>query len=244
MNDLSELVNGCGPLAPGQSPKYDLLDRARKLGALGFVRVAGDLTHKVLLAEKLECIVREKYPVITPAKIKGFLERKAMAYNEDLVRRFGTRKNTYASHVDHLLSNSMERMMRYMDDKIFDNVSTTPWQTLSRPIEFTAIAREVDLPEPTPADFTVMTRDFLSPSKDRIAGFSWTEVRVADYPAIPPDNALAALKVAQAKEIFHYFTIASVNAVKDPLLLGRLEGSEDRFYLAAWGEDVALDDVI
>lgn len=94
------------------------------------------------------------------------------------------------------------------------------------------------------SDLVAFTNDFLSPSEERVSGFMWTEEKVSEYKAVPPDAALAALKTAKGKEIFDYFVIASVTNMKDPLLLGRLHGSEDRYFLAQWGEDIALDDVI
>lgn len=231
MNDLSELIKECKPLAEARSINYEALAKARRLGDLGFYAVAKELSDRVLLAQKLEEVKAEGYLAVTPAKIKSFLERRAAAYNEGVMKTYSEKAN---------------------------NGFTVKYTTLSR--SSTSISQSFGWSAPTPGvfamldeaivaprsyiRFTAPTNDFLSPAKDRISGFAWEEVPVKEYKAIPPDHALEALKVARDKEIFHDFTIASVSHVKDPLLLGVLEGVEDRFFLAQWGEDVALDDVI
>ncbi len=76
----------------------------------------------------------------------------------------------------------------------------------------------------------------------------WKEVKIADYPGVPPNDVLDKLEEAQNKQAFDYYTIASVETkvvdIKDPLLFGRYEGDTNRYFLAQWGSDVSLDDVI
>lgn len=73
----------------------------------------------------------------------------------------------------------------------------------------------------------------------------WMECAIHDYVGIPPSNVLDALRTAKDKKIFDQFTVATVKHLKDPLLLGRIEGVDDaRFFIAQWGEDVCLDDLI
>lgn len=74
--------------------------------------------------------------------------------------------------------------------------------------------------------------------------FAWEETAIEDYAGIPPDNVLSRFEEVAAKKVFDYFTIGTVQAVKDPLLMGRVKGVEDRFFIAQWGDDVSLDDVI
>lgn len=77
-----------------------------------------------------------------------------------------------------------------------------------------------------------------------IGRYAWTEVPVETYKGIPPKDVLVKMAEHKARNIFDYFTVGSVNAVKDPLLMGRVDGLDARFFLAQWGDDVSLDDVI
>jgi hypothetical protein len=72
----------------------------------------------------------------------------------------------------------------------------------------------------------------------------WTEALLQDYPTIPPAEVLKALRKHQERKVFDYFTIASVKGVPDPLLLGRVIGSKDRWFIKQWGEDIHVEDVI
>jgi chemotaxis protein histidine kinase CheA len=77
-----------------------------------------------------------------------------------------------------------------------------------------------------------------------IGQYAWVEIRIEKYKSIPPQAALNALKVAKEKKIFDYFTIGSVEGIKDPLLLGRINGLTDRGFIAQWDADVCLDDLV
>lgn len=225
MSDLSELIKECCPLASVKSVNYEALAMSRRLGDLGFDYLAHQLRDRVLMAQKLEEIKAEGYITVTPAKINQFLERKAAEYNENAMK-------TYSTNVSAL-----------------NRGTTVQWTTFPQTFSSGSLSSTFFLDAignrmPHNIRFTARTNDFLSPDKDRISGFAWEEVPVKEYKAIPPDHALEALKRAREKEIFHDFTIASVTHVKDPLLFGVLNGVEDRFFLAQWGEDVALDDVI
>jgi hypothetical protein len=71
--------------------------------------------------------------------------------------------------------------------------------------------------------------------------------KLADYGDIPPDAALLALEEAKKLKCFDAFEIASVQwiePVPDPLLLGRITGCEDWFFIAQWDEDVKIDDLL
>lgn len=72
----------------------------------------------------------------------------------------------------------------------------------------------------------------------------WEESALKDYTGIPPQHVLDALKLAKDRSCFDAFTIATVRKVKDPLLLGNINGCPDRFFIAQWGDDVCLDDVL
>lgn len=233
MNDLSELLKECEILSVTKRPNYAALDRARQLAALGFDRLAQEISQKVLRDEKMECIVREKYPVVTPDRINAFLKKVVDCYNEKVVKKHGKKSRDHYEDALTTFGDINSTTNTWWDTSTsFSTGTSFNWRQLSGSIP-------LDSPR-----FIAMTNDFLTPSEDRVAGFAWKEVPVKDYDALPPDHALAALKCAQAKEIFDEFVIASVNKVKDPLLLGKIAGSEDRYFIAQWGEDVALDDVI
>lgn len=245
MNDLSELLQDCAPLAEAKRPNWEFLAKARELEELGFERLGKDLRDRVLKAEKLGSIKSEGYLCITNDKINAFLRRKAQEYNESVVKKYGKKKESSAEEIWKALNGEFE-----LEWKKYSNSITL--DSSENQVSNQSFSSEAPLPTFTfgssafgmSSDLVALTQDFLSPSKERISGFMWKEERIDQYEALPPAHALTALKTAKAKEIFDYFTIASVSHVKDPLLLGRIHGSEDRFYLAQWGEDVALDDVI
>jgi hypothetical protein len=108
-----------------------------------------------------------------------------------------------------------------------------------------AIAEDVDPRiESTVSGLEVMTKDYRSASPNAIGRFRWVQVPVSQYKGIPPEPVLAKLAEERGKGIFQEYHIASVEGIKDPLLLGIVKDCKDRFYLAQWGKDVALDDVI
>jgi len=225
--DLSELVKDCAPLGTAEKPKYHALEKMRELQELGLDWVAKQMRDKVLLAEKLECVAKEKYLVITPAKIQTFLNRKAKEYNDTL------NQMAYRQQVSFSLGG-----LQGVFGSLQGQTDPLGWVT-SQPIRTSSFQQTID-----GRQFYAFTQDMLSPKADGVSGFMWAEVPVKDYQAIPPEHALKALKAAREKEIFDDFTIASVTKMKDPLLLGRLNGTEDRFFLAQWGDDISLDDVI
>ena len=92
--------------------------------------------------------------------------------------------------------------------------------------------------------FTAKTCDYYSYDSTTIGKFVWTENRLGNYKGIPPKEVIETLKEHKERQVFDYFTIAAVEGVRDPLLLGRLNNVADRFYIAQWGTDVTLDDLL
>jgi hypothetical protein len=88
------------------------------------------------------------------------------------------------------------------------------------------------------------TCDFYSNEDGKIGQYLWTEIKLEDYKTIPPKEVLSRLKEEQEKQIFDYYTIASVNAIKDPVLFGRVNNYPGRFYILNWDLDICLDDLI
>lgn len=60
---------------------------------------------------------------------------------------------------------------------------------------------------------------------------------------IMPDHILESLETAKARDLFDDFAVLWVEKVKDPLLLGIVEGCKDYFFIAEWGEDVSFEQI-
>ena len=88
------------------------------------------------------------------------------------------------------------------------------------------------------------TCDFSSRKKGTIGKFVWKECPIEEYESIPPKEVLTKLRIHKDRLLFDYFTIASVENVKDPLLFGRINETTDKYFIAQWGEDILLDDLI
>ena len=75
----------------------------------------------------------------------------------------------------------------------------------------------------------------------------WREVNITEVQEVPPINVLPALKTWKERNVFDYYTIATVKVEKaplrDPFLLGRIIGDSNRYFIAQWGDD-HIDDVI
>ena len=60
---------------------------------------------------------------------------------------------------------------------------------------------------------------------------------------IIPDHILDKLEEANERELFDSIAVLYVEKVPDPLLLGIVEGCEDYFLIAEWGEDVSFEQI-
>jgi hypothetical protein len=72
-------------------------------------------------------------------------------------------------------------------------------------------------------------------------------VGLADYPNVPPADVLAKLKEATESKLFDRFEVASIDwvvPVPDPILFGRIDGCPDSFFIAQWGEDVKVEELL
>ena len=88
------------------------------------------------------------------------------------------------------------------------------------------------------------TCDYYSREKGTIGKFVWKECPIEEYESIPPKEVLTKLRMHKNRLLFDYFTIASVENIKDPLLFGRINETEYRYFIAQWGEDIKLDDLV
>ena len=76
--------------------------------------------------------------------------------------------------------------------------------------------------------------------------FNWRETPVCNYKGNPPSGILKKIIEENKKGIFDELRIVTVSKevlAKDPLLIGRINGSEQRFFIAQWGDDVKMEDL-
>ena len=86
---------------------------------------------------------------------------------------------------------------------------------------------------------------YLKVHIDKLAdyvGNTSADVDVKD--SIIPDFALEKLEEAKDRQVFDDFAVLWVEKVKDPLLLGLLQGCKDYFFICEWGEDVKFEDIV
>ena len=104
-----------------------------------------------------------------------------------------------------------------------------------------AYAQYLFVPEATIQKF----RERLAKDTGRQSDLVFTAL--ADYPEVPPTEALDALEAAQLIGCFDTFEVASIQAVvkvPDPILFGRVTGCNDRFFIAQWDDDVTVEQLL
>lgn|SRR3990167_8004891 len=252
-NGLLELIDMCED-AEKVSFIPEKMARITELKVLGFSGIADRLMNEESKKEKLHRIGEEGYIKITDQKIGDFLDRKVLAYNKthkkketllDQATFDRVTGHTYMSTRDMMgtpgaiypMDYSISERANAYQQRMYEDsmrIAMMPhmiyneWHTKEHAADMHSISRE--------------TCDRMR--SEGIGQYIWKENRLADYKDIPPRKVLDVLKSVLSLQIFDYFTIAEVNEVKDPLLLGRLTDCKDRYYLAQWGDDVTLDDLI
>lgn len=68
--------------------------------------------------------------------------------------------------------------------------------------------------------------------------------KLEDYGTLPPPHVLDSLETAQERKCFDRFEVAHIVKVADPILFGRVDGCNDRFFVDQWDDDVSIDDLI
>lgn len=72
-------------------------------------------------------------------------------------------------------------------------------------------------------------------------------VPLKEYPDSPPPDCLLDLRKAHEFKCFDEFEVAKVKTVEerpDPIIFGRITGSEDRFFVTQWDDDVRIEDIL
>ena len=68
-----------------------------------------------------------------------------------------------------------------------------------------------------------------------------------DYESVPPTHVLDAIEEAQRYQCFARYEVLRLKeeTIKpDPILFGVVAGSSDRFFIAQWDHDVAIEDIL
>lgn len=254
MSDLLELVKECekaSDIVEDMVKIKAMGDKAKRLYDLGLVQVAQGIMDEADLKLRMKRVAEGGYIRITDAKIKAFLERKAAEYNKGR-KKYGHMReeftstsveSVYAALAEQQRRLAEQEMRSYADYQRYISIPQSMFQVNSWQMSWATDTTE------QPRAFTgstleALTVDSHSTAPNTIGRFRWVEVPVSQYKGIPPEPVLAKLAEEKVKGIFQEYHIASVENIHDPLLLGIVKGCADKFYLAQWGEDVSLDDVI
>jgi len=71
--------------------------------------------------------------------------------------------------------------------------------------------------------------------------------KVETYGKIPPPEVLAKMQEAIDDGIFDSFEVAAIHDVQeliDPILFGCIQGTNDKFFIAQWDDDVKIEDIV
>lgn len=244
MDNLMELVYGAAGedeyvVAESCAAKRD---RLVELQRLGFHAIATKQLDELARKDKLTLAVRSGYVRIPEANIEAFLNRKVELYDRQFAHEPKLTEEQIARQNFANIFNPTRRIQTGALNLTIDNMVDLGFSATGLVVNLSAGRQSRQVSKNSITISSDHTCHFYK--NEGIGKFVWTETPIADYEGIPPRHALEALKAAQEKAVFDYFTIASVNAVQDPLLLGRINDNDDRFFIAQWDTDVCLDDLI
>lgn len=222
---LLEILNGCQPsdYPYNQFEEDKNLDKASELESLGFTEVATKMIKRMEMIHKLGKTAQYNYIRVAPTRIQEYLKMKAERYNAEHPSKKNDEDNFDDDPLDYI------RMM--------DRALTRIWQGHMS-------TRTITNESSNSGSFSEPTNDYMTNDENTIGQFKYTETPISEYKDIPPQDTLDALKEHRGRNIFDYFTIGKVSHVPDPILWGRIEGCEDRFYICQWGDDITLDDIL
>lgn len=231
LNDLLVLVEEAPVF---QAEPYDPLQtmvKIEELKALGFKSLAQTMDQKVTLKAKLAKIAEYKYLVIEEKKIHEFLDKKVAEYNKT------HKKPKQQQQVNSIFGSGFANPIfqsHFLNQIVIDDVTIRQRAGYAgSPV----IQRECQ-------HISKATNDFHNRENNTIGKYEWTETPIESYGKLPPSEVLSSFEVHKGRKVFDYYTVAEVNEVKDPFLIGRIEGRSERWFIAQWGDDVNLDDVI
>lgn len=228
--DLMELVNKCANAkAKGGKVSAEATNVSVKLKELGFTKAHAQIHGRVDLHERLERIAGFGYIKIEDSNIEKFLDAKVKTYDDACPKKKVKKTEDegditaggFYVAVDSWAGSSTRGMVHFSEGGT---------DTLPSVKHYNTIIRD--------------TCHRQSEKKGTIGLFAWKETDIKDYSGIPPVGVLETFGMHKARELFHDFSVAEVEGVHDPLLLGRLDGRPERYFIAQWGDDVQLDDLL
>ena len=230
METLMELVN-IAKIEDKQNVKEITLNVGNELKELGFNKISDKILKSVRLKNRITNIAKQKYLKITTEMINSYLDNKVNEYNkihgiigkDSVLTDLTSSEDVGGYLIPHNISSQVYKRIHYS------------WSS--------------DTSLPVRNDFKIIiiekhTCDYFSSQTGTIGKFVWKECPIEEYDGIPPKEVLDKLRIHKDKELFDYFTIASVENIKDPLLFGRINESDNRYFIAQWGSDIFLDDLI
>lgn len=88
-----------------------------------------------------------------------------------------------------------------------------------------------------------LTRDGLRIHIDTLGSYLGNPQAGKEKDRIIPDEVLDNLETAKERELFDEFQVLWAEKVKDPILLGTINGCEDYFYICEWGDDITFEEL-
>lgn len=229
----------------------NVLNKAAQLEELGFKDAAIELKAKALKTLRLAKLTEFKYIKITTEMIQKFLDRKAEQYNKEHPIEKSAESPRY------IFSTGINGLGSALGGITFFNSSETAMQQIAAQQQYAAPANTfIAFDNPNIGNglsigvsgvryipsMMARTNDFTTGKG--IGQYKWLEQDIKQLKKLPPDNVLNKLATEKERNLFDYFTVARLEELPDPLLLGRIDGSEDRFFIAQWDNDITLDELI
>lgn len=244
---LMELVEDGIEVNEPQKDVTNALNKAAQLEELGFKDAAIELKAKALKTLRLAKLTELKYIKITTEMIQKFLDRKAEEYNKEYpATKQDNSGNIFIvnSGISGELGGIAQSSYQYwanITETALQQQMIAPASTFTlynEPMEFSFGANGVRF---IPS-LLAKTNDFTTGKG--IGQYKWLEQDIKQLKKLPPDNILNRLAEEKKRNLFDYFTVARIEELPDPLLLGRIDGVEDRFFIAQWNNDITLDELI
>jgi hypothetical protein len=240
METLMELVNGCKKVDFKEDGLEEKFLKIEELRQLGFKAKAAELQKEMVTAEKLTKLTKFGYIEIFDKQVEKYLRKKADYYNKHKAKNKGKKVLPQSQAMDQFI-------------RAYEEIINPPIHTISTTVSGITYPSPISRYRSRLLDgyshrnnrtITQRTNDYDLDEEGTIGMYIWTETKVKDYEGIPPANVLDTMKVHKQRNVFDYYTIAEVNGIVDPLLFGKISNYEGRFFIAQWGDDVQLDDLI
>lgn len=87
------------------------------------------------------------------------------------------------------------------------------------------------------------TRDGLKLHVDQLEAYVGNPKSGEAKDRILPDDVLEKLEEAKERELFDSFAVLWAEKVKDPIVLGCVDGCEDYFFIAEWSDDITFEQI-